>query len=150
MREYEVLQRQAKLGMAILTQLMGSFNFLTILFINTSQFHLSMASLEETIKWNKHIAATIDPVQFYMDHYKGLTRGQVRLRDQSLYETLRIRGLLDNVPLANSRFGDDPIAYYQKHYPGLTRGQLVTKNPSLYRRLRLDKLLEHIPKKAPG
>ena len=57
-----------------------------------------MESLEDRLKWNRNIAKTINPIDFYKEHHAGLTRGQLRERDPSLYQRLRKDGLLDNVP----------------------------------------------------
>jgi hypothetical protein len=91
-----------------------------------------------------------DPVCYYREHYEGVTRGQLRKRDPSLYERLRREGLLEAVPGKESRFGDDPVAYYREHYEGLTRGELAKQDPTLYQRLRHDGLLGEVPKRCLG
>lgn len=89
-----------------------------------------------------------DPLAYYQEHYAGLTRGQLKKKDQSLYCRLHQDGLLSHLPLqqVHRDFGD-PLVYYQEHHAGLTRGQLERENPTFYQRLRKDKLLEHIPVK---
>ena len=103
-----------------------------------------MTSLEDRIRWSRNESDS--PIDFYRKHHAGLTRGQLKTQDQSLYKRLRKDGLLSNVPFS-SKFGDDPVAYYQQHYAGLTRGKLRMQNPSLYKRLRRDGLLDIVPTK---
>jgi hypothetical protein len=94
-----------------------------------------------------------DPLGYYRKHYAGLTRGELKKKDQSLYSRLLKDGLLSDIPTANlsalakkrSRFGLDALAYYKKHYQGLTRGELSKKDKGLYDRLWRDGLLNDIP-----
>jgi hypothetical protein len=85
-----------------------------------------------------------DPVTYYNQHYKGLTRGQLAKQNSGLYNRLWRDGLLEHVP-KYAPFGQDPVAYYNQHYKGLTRGQLGKQNNNLYNCLRHKKLLEHVP-----
>lgn len=73
-----------------------------------------------------------DPLASYVGHYRGLTRGELRRRDPSLYERLKQGGLLHEVPADPPPYGGEPLAYYRKHYPGISRGQLKQRDPKLY------------------
>ena len=107
-----------------------------------------MTSLEDRVKWAERGDKKQSPLEFFRKHYiAGLTRGQLRKQDSSLYQRLRRDGLLENVPVSRTDFGNDPVAYYQEHHAGLTRGQLQNQDPSLYQRLRRDGLLENVPTK---
>jgi len=85
-----------------------------------------------------------DPLIYYKKHYRGLTRGELREKDASLYTQLWRDGLLNHVPTAR-RFLVDPLNYYKKHYPRLTRGELVKRDARLYGQLWRDGLLNHVP-----
>lgn len=100
--------------------------------------------LENKLKWGDVQREYDNPLDFYNEHYSGLTRGELIEEDRSFYDRLRLDGLLEHVPLKQvpGDFGSDPVAYYHEHYAGLTRGQF------LYRRLRKDGLLEHVPLKS--
>ena len=106
-----------------------------------------MASLEDIVKWNRYIAQTVNPVDFYKEHYDGMTRGQLQKQDPRLYRKLRREGLLDLVPTSKRDFGSDPLKYYKERYADITRGQLELQDPNLYRRLRRDGLLGSVPTK---
>jgi len=56
-------------------------------------------SLEEKVKWGQVWREYSGPVEFYNENYLGLTRGQLKKEDSSLYRRLRIDGLLEHVPL---------------------------------------------------
>ncbi len=93
-----------------------------------------------------------NPAAYYRRHYKGLTRGALEKLDSSLYERLRVEGLLHIVPKMSkdeikkrSRFGRHPLAYYRRNYRGVTRYKLSCLDPSLYNRLRREKLLDNVP-----
>src|ERR1700722_2937046 len=73
-----------------------------------------------------------DPLTYYRKHYEGLTRGELRRRDSSLYQRLWWEGLLEQVPEKN-RVIDNALAYYREHYEGLTRGELKKRDQVLYR-----------------
>ncbi|NOS66963.1 MAG: hypothetical protein HOO67_01185 [Candidatus Peribacteraceae bacterium] len=89
-----------------------------------------------------------DPLEFYRQHYAGITRGVLQDVNPSLYQHLRKTGLLNEVPLAARRLiGKDPMAYYSQHYAGMTRYEIFQMDHSLYETLRLHKLLKHIPLK---
>lgn len=121
-------------------------------------------SLEDKIRWAGREDKTVNPLDFFREHYDNrTTRSQLAREDFSLYRILSRKGLLDEaIPDFNQGasergriggstgardLGDDPIAYYTEHHDGLTRGQLRKEDPSLYQRLRRDGLLEHIPLK---
>ena len=106
-----------------------------------------MTSLEDRVRWNRNIAVNTEPIDFYRQYHAGLTRGQLKKQDPSLYQRLRRDGLLGNVPVS-SRFGDNPVVYYQQHHAGLTRGELAKQDPSLYQRLWRDGLLGNVPTKT--
>ena len=38
-------------------------------------------------------------LEYYYEHYKGLTRGQLFIKDSSFYNALSKKGLLKHVPL---------------------------------------------------
>ena len=105
-----------------------------------------MASLEDIVKWNRDIAQTVNPIDFYKEHYAGMTRGKLKMLDPNLYRKLRRDGLLEHVPTSIRLLGDQ-LEYYQLHYAGMTRGKLRMLDPSLYQSLRRDGLLEHVPTK---
>ena len=106
-----------------------------------------MGSLEDKIKWNKDVARTNDPLDFYKAHYPGLDRGQLRREDKKLYYRLWRDGSLEYVPTSR-KFGENHVAYYRRNYAGLSRGQLRRKNPSLYQMLWRDGKLKKVPKKS--
>ncbi|MDP3733757.1 MAG: hypothetical protein Q8R37_00880 [Nanoarchaeota archaeon] len=112
--------------------------------------HADQNAVERGKKKKRHFGD--DPLVYlfyYQQHYAGLTRGQLKKKDQSLYCRLRRDGLLSHIPIMQEHrdFGD-PLAYYQEHYADLTRGQLWEKDQNLYHRLRNDGLLlEQIPVK---
>ena len=86
----------------------------------------------------------VDPLAYYHEHYPNLTRGQLQRKDQSLYQQLRRRDLLREVPVQNSRMLMDPLTYYHEHYPNLTRGQLRREDPTLYHKLWRKGLLSEV------
>lgn len=103
------------------------------------------------VKWNRDLAETIDPLDFYKKHYTGLSRGRLQKEDFGLYMKLWRDGLLNNVPVLRAEqraeqrdFGDDPVTYYKEHYAGLTRGKLQKEDRSLYNRLWRDGLLDKV------
>ena len=88
---------------------------------------------------------------YYREHYEGLTRGELKKQDPSLYVLMRKRNLLDVVPVKGERRAprtfDDPFKYYQEHYGQMTRGELMEKDKPLYNALGKAKLLHLVPKK---
>jgi len=90
-----------------------------------------------------------NPVAYYQEHYDGFSRAELQKKDRSLYDCLRLVGLLSAVPTKVRDFGENPLDYYHQHYPCLTRGQLQKEDQCLYRRLRVDGLLGEVPLKNP-
>lgn len=43
-----------------------------------------------------------NPLEFYKEHYDGVTRGKLLLVDHGLYQALKNKGSLENVPLMRS------------------------------------------------
>ncbi|MFH1827679.1 MAG: hypothetical protein ABH824_00290 [Nanoarchaeota archaeon] len=56
-------------------------------------------SLEDKVKWGHVWREYENPLDFFREHHDGLTRGQLKKEDQSLYQRLRRDGLLEHVPL---------------------------------------------------
>ena len=103
------------------------------------------ANLESKVKWADREDKNISPLEFYRQNYdSNMTRGELSKKDAGLYQKLWREGLLEEVPVVESRFGDDPLEYYRQNYKGMTRGQLQKKDPSLYQKLWRDGLLEEV------
>jgi len=89
-------------------------------------------------------------LDYYHEHYEGLSRGKLQQADQNFYRALRRRGLLDEIPTADghipwSSMSDREILdYYHKHYEGLSRGKLREIDQNLYHELWKRGLLEEI------
>ena len=86
-----------------------------------------------------------NPLEFYNEHYDGITRGKLSHIDNRLYLALKNKGLLEHVPLRRSRYGENPLEFYNEHYDGITRGKLSHIDNRLYRALKYKGLLKHVP-----
>jgi len=95
--------------------------------------------------WSSHRHRDISPLEFLAGSYPGLTRGELKIVDQNLYQRLRKDGTLSQVPL-KTRFGCNPLRYCHETYPGITKKELRKLDRSLYQTLFQKKLLKFIPK----
>ena len=95
-----------------------------------------------------------DTWQYYQQHCAGYSRSRVAREHPGLYERLRVKGLLDQIPKKDHRevllesrspYGKDPLGYYHQNYSGITRKVLATSCPGLYERLRKEGLLNEVP-----
>jgi hypothetical protein len=103
--------------------------------------------IEEKVKWSERENKNADPLEFFKEHYiAGTTRGKLRIADIGLYQCIRRRGLLEQIPMANRRYGGDEIGYYMENYAGLTRGQVNIRDHGFYETIRSKGLLKLIPK----
>ena len=100
----------------------------------------------EKILWKERETKKQDPVEFALEHHPNKSRGQIKIEDHALYEAIRRRDRLDELPLA-TRFQDGHLQYYTDHYDGMSREDLRKVDHSLYQRLRENKLLHAIPSK---
>ncbi|MBI2145764.1 hypothetical protein HYU22_00305 [Candidatus Woesearchaeota archaeon] len=85
-----------------------------------------MADLEERIRWAARDDKDADPLEFYNEHYAGLSRGRLALRDRALYQRLRKDGSLENIPIYLSGSGRkaeeiDPATLYPQITTSSTR-----------------------------
>jgi hypothetical protein len=90
-----------------------------------------------------------DPMTYYHEHYLGLTRGELKVRDPQLYACLRRNKLLGLIPEVARRQLPASLAAYRKHYAGLTRGELRDRDAELYQQLRRKGLLAYVPQEGP-
>ena len=90
-----------------------------------------------------------DPLTFFNEHYKSkeLTRAELQKEDNSLYQSLRKYGQLEQAIHKKYRGCKSPLTYFNKYIKRqkLTRGQLSKIDNSLYQSLvrhhQLDKAL---------
>ncbi len=91
-----------------------------------------------------------DPVALYHAKYEGLTRGELKNRDQSLYNKLRALRKINVAPLQPRtllrRSLSNPVALYHEKSAGLTQSELRKKDPSLYQTLWYRRLLYLVPR----
>lgn len=90
-------------------------------------------------------------LQYYHKHYEGLTRTELANTDRSLYNALRRRGLLSDIPVVDGHqewaymTDAELLRYYHAHYEGVSRGKLALIDKSFYGALQRRGLLHHIP-----
>ena len=108
--------------------------------IPLSGFHTSWASMTDA-----------QMIQYYYDNYSGVTRGQLQHHNGGFYNALRQRGLIDQIPLAEtarawSKMTDAQVMqYYYDNYAGVRRGDLQKIDSSYYQVLRKRGLLNIVP-----
>ena len=105
---------------------------------------------EKVVQWTDREDKTVDPREYYKDHYEGITQTELYHRDRILYQVLGMRRWLDIVPKnkpkkshqpkeleverknkqKTSRFSD-PLKEYNARFPGKTSWEVEQVDPAL-------------------
>ncbi|MBW2997221.1 hypothetical protein KY349_02680 [Candidatus Woesearchaeota archaeon] len=86
-----------------------------------------------------------DYLAYCLEHHPGITRGELKKKDPSLYQILWKNDLLKMIPKKEPAFGGDPVKYYREHHPSVIRKRLRKENQKLYNRLMSDGFLHIVP-----
>ena len=78
-----------------------------------------------------------------------MSRGELNINANTIYNSLRTHGLLHEVPLKEN-FGGDPWTYYKEHYDGVTKGKLHEIDHNLEYALKKVGLLDKLPLQRKG
>jgi len=91
--------------------------------------------------------------EYYLEHFEGMSRGELSKEDSGFYKALYKRGLLDVLPKTEQSHRRDwsdlteetARAYYLEHYEGMSRLELRKEDVGFYNALRKRGLVDILP-----